>query len=227
MTGMSAAPRAAALLTTAWLALAAAAVALLLLAGLHALSPEFDPSWHMVSEYAYGHHGWVLSLMFAFWALSSWALAATIWSELRTRVGKAGLIFLIAAGLGEAMASVFDINQEPLHDIAGYLSIPCLAIAAMVISVSLGRTPRWSSARKPLLWTANLTWISLVLLAGTFAVMIGTYVRSGATVDPNSRPTVLPSGVIGLVGVANRLLVVVYCAWVITLAWQSIRLQRK
>jgi len=39
------------------LAIAAAAAALLLLASLRVLSPEFDPSWRMVSEYANGHYG--------------------------------------------------------------------------------------------------------------------------------------------------------------------------
>jgi hypothetical protein len=46
----------------AWLAIAASAATLLLLASLHFLSPEFDPSWRMVSEYAFGHFGPVLSL---------------------------------------------------------------------------------------------------------------------------------------------------------------------
>jgi len=54
-------------LPAAGLAIVAATAALLLLASLHVLSPEFDPSWRMVSEYANGHYGWVLSLMFAAW----------------------------------------------------------------------------------------------------------------------------------------------------------------
>jgi hypothetical protein len=49
--------------TGARLAIATAVAALLLLFSLHVLSPEFDPSWRMVSEYALGHYGWVLSLI--------------------------------------------------------------------------------------------------------------------------------------------------------------------
>jgi len=45
---------------------------LLFLASLHVLSPEFDPSWRIVSEYALGNFGWVLSLMFVSWAVSWW-----------------------------------------------------------------------------------------------------------------------------------------------------------
>jgi hypothetical membrane protein len=212
-------------LTAARLAIAAAAAALLFLASLHILSPEFDPSWRMVSEYANGHYGWVLSLMFAFWALSSWALAFAIWSQVRTRADKIGLVFLIVAGIGEAMASVFDINH-PLHDLAGAFGVLGLPIAAMLISVSLSRTQAWSVAKKALLWTANLTWMSVVLFAATFAILIVTYTQSGAIIDPQAKVIVLPPGVIALVGWANRLLIVVYCAWVMTVAWQAIQLRR-
>ena len=209
------------------IAIATAAAALLFLASLHILSPEFDPSFHMVSEYANGHYGWVLALMFAAWGISSWALAYAIRSQVGTRAGKIGLGLLIAAGVGEAMASVFDINHQPLHDIAGYIGILGLPIAAMLISVSLSRTQPWSAARKALLWTANLTWMSVVLLAATFIVMISTFMQSGAKIDTNAIVMTLPTGVIGLVGWSNRLLVVVYCAWVVTVAWQAIQLQRE
>jgi hypothetical membrane protein len=218
-------PAAAISLTAARLAIAGAVLALLLLASLHILSPEFDPSWRMISEYANGQYGWVLSLMFASWAVSSWALAFAIWSQVRTRAGKIGLVLLITAGFGEAMASVFDINHTPYHDIAGYISILCLPVAAMMISVSLVRTQPWSAARKVLMRTANLTWMSVVLLVATFAVMIGTFIQSGAKIDPQAKITALPPGVIGLVGWANRLLVLLYCVWVVTAAWQAIRVR--
>ena len=43
----------------AWLAILATVATLLLLATLHVLSPEFSPSWRVVSEYAFGHYAWV------------------------------------------------------------------------------------------------------------------------------------------------------------------------
>src|SRR5947209_13437089 len=94
----------------ALLAIVAAVATLLLLASLHILSPEFDPSFRMVSEYALGHYGWVLSLMFLAWGMSSWALAVVIWSQVNTVAGKVGLWFLVIAGIGEALASIFDIT---------------------------------------------------------------------------------------------------------------------
>ncbi len=211
-------------LATARLSIAASIAALLSLAILHVLSPEFAPSWRMVSEYANGEYSWVLSLMFAFWALSSWILAFTIWSEVKTTAGKVGLYFLIASGIGEAMAAVFDINHS-LHGLASLIGIGSLPIAAMLISTSLGRTAAWSVARKSLLWTANLTWISVVLMGITFAILITTFTQAGGDMTSTEVPTILPDGVIALVGWANRFLIVAYCAWLINAAWQAIKLK--
>lgn len=200
------------------IALALSAGTLVFLAALHILSPEFDPSWRMVSEYALGNYGWVLSLMFVAWGFGSWALVIAIWSPLKTTAGRIGLFFLIAAGAGEVMASVFDI-KHPLHEVAAFIGILSLPIAALLISGSLGRAEEWFAVRKTLLWTANLTWISVVMLIGTFILMIVTFMQTGNQVDPNVTVTVLPDGVIGLVGWANRFLIVAYCAWGMTVAW--------
>jgi len=127
------------------LSLAASAACILLLAALHVLNPEFDPSFRVVSEYADGRCAWVLSLMFVAWAIGSWALAvAMLISPVLAR--------LILAGLGEAMAAVFDIHH-PLHGLAGVLGILGLPAAAMSISPVLARLPGWSDASAPLLWT--------------------------------------------------------------------------
>jgi Protein of unknown function (DUF998) len=200
------------------LSFAAAITSLVLLGALHILSPEFAPSWRMVSEYANGQYGWVLSLMFASWALSAWALAYAIWLEVKTTGGKIGLVLLVIAGIGEAMGGLFDINH-PLHGLAAMIGIPTFPIAAMLISVSLSRTQPWSGARKALLWTANLTWISVLLMAGTFIIMIVTYTQAGGDMTAEATTvTTLPSGVIAWVGWANRFLVVVYNVWVMVVA---------
>jgi Protein of unknown function (DUF998) len=196
-------------------AIAATGAVLLLLASLHVLSPEFDPSWRVVSEYANGRYGWVLSLMFAFWALSSWALAVTVWSQVKGIDGKIAMGFLIAAGVGEAMASVFDINH-PFHGLAGMIGVMSLPIAAMLISVRLGRTQAWSAAKNVLLWTANLTWVSLVLMVAALFIMIRGKTGAGHKMAHDA---------IEVVGWANRLLVVVYCLWVVTVARQALQLR--
>jgi Protein of unknown function (DUF998) len=195
------------------LALAAAVVTPVLIAGLRFLSAEFDPSYRMISEYALGRYGWVLSLTFLAWGISSWALAVSIRPRIRTRGGRVGLAFLVVAGLGEALASVFDIRHNVMHNLAGALGILGLPVAALLLSSSLRRDPEWSCARRILLVLANLTWASVVLLVAAFVVMTATFLYAYGSL-PAQAPRALPPGVIGLVGWADRLLVVVYCAWV-------------
>ena len=199
-------------LTAARLSWAAATTALVLLAALHVLSPEFDPSWRMVSEYALGDYGWVLALLFLTWALSCVTLFFAIKPHIQTIAGKIGLGFLLTAAVGMSMASVFDVSHD-LHGLAAMIGMPSLPIAAMLTSVSLVRNPAWSSARRWLLWTANLTWISLVLMSA--AVFIGLS-QSGGEFGSDV-----------LAGWPNRFLVVAYCAWLITAAWRADQLREQ
>jgi hypothetical protein len=207
-------------------AFAAGLSSLAFLAALLVLSPEFDPSWRVVSEYANGHYGWMLSLMFAAWAISSWALAVALRPFLRTRAGKIGLWFLIAAGAGEALAAAFDINQ-PMHSVAGLLGVGGLPVAAVTISAALRRSPVWPSRGKLLLRVANLTWIMVVVMIASLVGLFLTYVHSGGHVPSDGRPlplgTLLPSGTIAVAGYANRLVVVVNCAWAMIAAGQTIK----
>jgi hypothetical protein len=198
-------------LTAARLALAAGAATILLLAILHLLSPEFDPSTRMVSEYALGSYGWVLSLMFLTWAFSCISLFFAIRSQVETLWGKIGLGFLLLSALGMTLAAFFDVSHS-LHGLAALIGIPTLPVAAMLVSVSLLRNPAWFEARSRLLWTANLTWISLVLMFGTIVIVLAT----GGEFGPN-----MP------VGWPNRFLIVAYCLWTITVAWSAERLRQQ
>jgi hypothetical protein len=189
------------------LSLTASVTALASLASLHVVSPEFDPSRRAVSEYALGQHGWLLSLMFLAWALGAWALAFAIRSQVSTSGGKIGLVFLVAAGIGWAMASVFDARWPKLHILSALIGIPILPLAAMLISANLRRTPAWFSAKRVVLGTANLTWMSLALMAAMVAL-------TGETGSPET-----------LIGLPNRLLIARYSGWMITVAWQAIRVR--
>ena len=207
------------------LAMAAAVVALLLLAILHVLSPEFDPAWRMVSEYALGKYGWALSLLFLAWGISSWALAIALWPQVATRAGKVGVWLLVIAGLGEAMASVFDITQDTGHAIAGLLGMGGFPVAAVALSVSLSRAPAWHAAKRPLLWLAHLSWISIVLLVATLALMTVQVAQAYGGQLPQQAPTHLPAGVLGVDGWADRLFVLSACVWALVAAWQTTKLR--
>jgi len=194
------------------LSFAAAALSLVLLAALHVLSPEFDPSWRMVSEYASGDYGWVLALMFLSMAGSSVALFFAIKSQIRTIVGKIGLVFLLAAAVGLAMAAMFDWKHN-LHGLASMIGVPSLSIAPMLISVSLVRNQAWSSTRQLFLWSANLTWMSLVLMIATMFIGLS---QSGGEFGPD-----VP------IGWPNRLLMLAYGGWLMIVAWRAAQLPRR
>ena len=95
------------------------ALALLALAGLHVLSPEFDPGKRVVSEYALGRHGWLLSVMFLSWGLGTWSLVPAIQPDVSTLPGRIGLVLLVTTGLGEVLAAFFDVNWPKMHGVAG------------------------------------------------------------------------------------------------------------
>lgn len=211
----------------AWLAILSISATVLLLVALHVLSPEFSPAWRMVSEYAFGPYAWVLSLMFLTWGVGAWALVVAIWGQVRTSAGKVGLWFLIIAGIGEALASAFDIRHEIGHGIAGLLGVIGFPIAALLLSVALGHNETWSRPRKALLWMANLNWISVVLLAGTMATMMMQLSRANGGHLPQHAPKSLPPGVLALDGWADRLIVLSNCAWVLVVAEHALQMCRK
>jgi hypothetical protein len=208
-------------------AILATGATVLLLASLHLLSPEFSPSWRMISEYASGHYAWVLSLMFLASGIGPWALAIAIGSQVHTRSGRVGLWLLIISGVGGAMASVFDITHPIGHGIAGLLGVIGFPIAALLLSFALGQNESWHSARRPLIWIAHLSWISVVLLVITLAIMTVQMARINGGHLPQQAPKSLPIGVLALDGWADRLIVLSNCAWVLLAASHAVRVRSK
>jgi hypothetical protein len=207
----------------AWLALGGGVAAILLLASLHLLSPEFDPSWRAVSEYALGNSGWVLTLMFLAWGVGMLSAAYLAWPQVPSRWGKFGVICLAIAGIGATMGGLFDVTH-PLHGTALMLG-SLTGLGVLVTSLSLSRAPAWSSVRRPLLWTAHLTWISEVLFFVTLFTFMAALTQAGA--DMSVQPIQeLPAGVSTIFGYANRLFVVAPCAWLITVGWLALKLHR-
>ena len=204
---ISQASRAAAILAGACAALSLAA-----LAALHALTPELDPAWRMVSEYALGQFGWVLSLLFLTMGLGCVALFIALKPWIQTRGGAIGLGLLLAACVGMAMASVFDITQG-MHGLAALIGNTSFPAATMLISVSLMRAhPAWNSTRRLLLWTANLPWMSVVVMLAFLFIGLA---QTGGEFGP---------GV--WIGWPNRILWVAYGAWLIVVAVRATQLSR-
>lgn len=204
----------------AWGALLATGVSAVALALLHALSPEFAPSWRMVSEYANGRAPWALTVVFVAWAVSSFALMVALRPLAATTLGKAGLLFLTLAGVGQTMGGLFDINH-PLHGIAAMIGIPSLCIAAVVVTKALRRT---AGVVPPPRLAAHLPWISFALMMGALALFMMSLQAAGIVMSAQSAPlNELPPGVHGYVGWANRLLFLASYLWVALTARSVLR----
>jgi hypothetical protein len=204
-------------ITAAWAAIGLTAIAFAALIALHFLSPEFDPSFRMVSEYAYDYYSWVLSVMFLAGGLNSWALAAALWPRITTKRGKIGLWFLLFAGLGSALASIFDITHIVGHNIAGILGVGCVPAAALLITGSIRRASKATGDTSAMRWAAHLTWISIVLLVVSMIIMTAQFAHIYGKL-PEQAPTTLPQGVLGLAGWADRLVLLAAYAWIIITA---------
>jgi hypothetical protein len=203
------------------LALAATALSALSLLLLHLLSPDFAPSWRMVSEYANGAHSWLLTLVFSGWAISSFALLVALWSLRTTALGKAGLLFLLLAGVGQTMGALFDIDH-PLHGPAAMIGIPSLCIAAVLLT----RAQANAGLNAPPLWTSHLPWISFVLMLATLALFFSSLTAAGVDMSGQKTPlTTLPTGVVGYVGWANRLLFMASYLWTVLTSYSVLKTQ--
>ncbi|HSA84508.1 MAG TPA: DUF998 domain-containing protein [Patescibacteria group bacterium] len=212
---------------SAWVSIFSGLLALVLLVTLHFVSSEFDPSFRMISEYALGNHAAILSGFFFTWALSTFVLLFAVGSQVKGIGGKIGLVFLFLGAIGMTMGGLYDI-RHPLHGAAFGLGVPALPIAAVLITLSLVRQKGWDKHKKLLLWTAHLTWVSLIFMALTMFLFISSYMQAGGVMDSTPRVHIeLPDGVIAVVGWFNRLLVISYIVWVIKTAWISLKVKGK
>ncbi|MGA9121177.1 MAG: DUF998 domain-containing protein [Bacteroidota bacterium] len=205
------------------LSIVASVIAVISMLALHVTSPEFDPSWHMVSEYTFGSFGWLLTLFFLCWGIGSWLAAAALVPLLKKAWSRVGIVLLIVAGLGAVMGGLFDARHN-LHGAAFALGVPTLPMAALILSYSLART--YGTNRKVLLVAAHATWISLVFQAVTLALFISALKSAGAFHPDAREPLIaLPAGVFTVVGYANRLLVGAYIAWSMVVSRAVIKVQ--
>jgi peptidoglycan/LPS O-acetylase OafA/YrhL len=194
----------------AWLANGATLVSALALVALHFLSPQFDPSWRMVSEYANGNHRWVLTVVFLTWALGSFALAFALLPSANGWVGTTGLLFLVLAGVGQAMGGLFDINHR-LHGAAFAIGVPALPIAAILLTIAARR----AGLDVPI-WAAVLPILSVAVMAVSMAMLFTSLKAAGITMSADSQPLpTLPDGISAWNGWANRLVFGSYYLWVI------------
>ena len=199
--------------SAATLAILATLISLIALLALHLLSPELDPAWRMVSEYANSRYSWVLKLVFFAWAFSSFALALTLTPVATTWLGIFGILFLFLAGVGEAMGGLFDVNHR-LHGVAFGVGVPSLAIAAILLTIAA----RQAGIQIPI-WAASLPILSVLLMVFSMFSFMSSLQSHGIDIANQLKDlTSLPEGINPWNGWANRVLFLAYYVWVVVAA---------
>jgi hypothetical protein len=203
------------------LSFAGAAMFVVLLAALHFIKPELAPSWHFISEYAIGRHGWIMVLAFLSLALGYVGLFVAIRSQLRTIAGRIGLALLLVSAAGLTIAAIFTTDpitvskdaattEGNLHNLGGTLGI-AQPFAAALVGWKLARNPAWSSAKRPLLWATGTALVAFMMSLVSVGIMVS---QSGGEFGPDV-----------LVGWPNRIEILAYGVWLMVTAWQAIRVR--
>ncbi len=184
------------------------------LATLHVVSREFAPSWRMVSEYALGKHRWLITSFFSCWAISTLLCCGLMASFANSTIQIVGIIFVAISGTGALLGGIFDVKHTK-HGLSFLLGVPTLPIGALLFSYNLPSENHWEE----LIYLAHATWISLVIMAITMIVMMNGFKKAGIPMGPNEKPPLaVPQGVVAVNGYANRLLILCYIGWLLTIA---------
>lgn len=184
------------------LAIAASGVAIVALLSLHVLRADLSPATHMISEYAVGDFGWVMTLCFYAFAIASLALFGALATRVRGVVGWLGLIALLVTAAGLAIGGAFPMDpttNDParmsqsgqLHGLGFMLGVPGELFAVLLLTMHLRKQPAWNG--RSLGWLAAATWLSV-------AVMAPLLMKGGAF------------------GIPNRTFMIAYGAWMIVVA---------
>ncbi len=196
-------------------ALVFALLFILTLAALHFLEPEFDPKWRMISEYEIGKYGYLMQGAFFSWAASVLFILIVTWRFVGSAGGIIGWAWFLIIMLALVGAGIFKTNaitdnstsrDNTLHTLCGSIVIMTFPLAASLVAGGLLQSPFWAPYKVVVILFTALNWFGMI---GFFGSILW------------SRKTDPSAGRVGpkvLLGWPNRIMVLLYNAWVIMLA---------
>ncbi|GAA1822629.1 hypothetical protein GCM10009750_01300 [Agromyces salentinus] len=150
-------------------ALVAGGITAGLIALLHVLKPEYDPSWRMISEYSLGRYGWVMRVAFVTMAICLAATGVALWP-----FGGAWTISLAAVAIG-ALGAAF-IDADPImtpraqatsvgkaHTMLGAVLLAGFPPAALLAGVGVATALGWTLAIASVVPFAGLVWFLIAV----------------------------------------------------------------
>jgi hypothetical protein len=194
----------------ATLAVGAAVGFATLVAGLHLLRSDLDPSWRMVSEYEIGRHGWVMRVAFGLLSIACLALHRALRGRVTGRAATVGRAGLVAAAIGTALAGLCapdpitteaadHTTQGTLHALGFFVGMPGLLVAVACVTAAIRRTAPGAAG------PVRLARAAVAAGFGVFATAMAV------TADSEPGPD-------DLVGWPNRLALATAVAWVVVAA---------
>jgi len=187
------------------------------------IRPDLDPSWHTISEWAIGPHGWIMTMAFFISACSYASLFVMLKSQLHGLMGRIGQSILLICVAGTFGVGAFTTDPLTttelsttgiLHMITGASALMLFPFAALLINLSLAlKNEGWISAKRVLLWTSCLPlfgFLAFVVYHAIYVAPFGPYAY-GPGVN---------------IGWPPRFALFTYMLWLITLAGQGIKLSR-
>jgi hypothetical protein len=165
----------------ALLAIVGIADFLLNIAALHFVRPDVNPVLEPISNYAVGPYGFLFTAAAIGGGLAALALALGLYLGIappgRSYVG---LFLLGLYGVSELLGGIFpiDVGAETttagaIHNIVGNIAFFGLPIAAILLSLGMGKDERWRSFRLPALALAGVVVLTVVLTMVGFNIGIG------------------------------------------------------
>ncbi|MBL8892394.1 MAG: DUF998 domain-containing protein [Planctomycetaceae bacterium] len=186
-----------------------------LLAILHVIKSDLDPSWHFISEYAIGDFGWLMQLAFVALAMANLSTWMSIRGHLTGFTGHLGTIFFILGTVGVILGAVFvtdPINTPPqlqtthgrLHNAAGGLGLLGF-VGSLLLSWRLWRSENLRHVR---IWVAAATGLLVISFVIAFASIASLAASSGGVFGPETP-----------VGWPNRIGILGACVWLALISY--------
>ncbi|HKQ48613.1 MAG TPA: DUF998 domain-containing protein [Phycisphaerae bacterium] len=153
-------------------AIACFAYALFALLLLHVLRPDFAPASHMISEYAIGRYGWVMTTCFLAMSCGCMMLLLGLArSGPGSVVAWVGTILLGIPAIGLVVSAFFPMDSPgapstrsgEIHDNSFFVNVITIFLVTVLLSVGFGRHPRWRTFQRTAVLMSALIVVAFVL----------------------------------------------------------------
>ncbi|MFA5968195.1 MAG: DUF998 domain-containing protein [Sphingomonas sp.] len=139
---------------------------------MHLIRPDYTVVDHMISDYAVGHGGWIMTSAFVSISAGCLVLALGLFLDGPTSwLARIGIALLVVASAGLVVTAIFptDLETAPstwtgdIHTASFLVNIVSVFVSAMLLAVSYGGSDRWRHRQLPAIA------LTAVLLVAFFA----------------------------------------------------------